>query len=51
MLGLELDAAAGGARSGAPFVEAILELRQEARALKDFATSDAIRAKLAAAGV
>ncbi len=49
VLGLELDAAAGGA-DAAPFVEALLELREEARARKDFATSDAIRAKLEAAG-
>ena len=35
----------------APLVEYLLELREEARASKDFARADAIRAKLASAGI
>ena len=35
----------------APLVEYLLELREEARAAKDFARADTIRAKLAAAGI
>ena len=34
-----------------PFVDALLELRAQARAARDFATSDRVRDRLAAAGV
>jgi len=34
-----------------PYVEAMLDLLRTARAARDFATSDAIRDRLAAAGV
>ncbi|MDT7618630.1 MAG: hypothetical protein QOF00_6077 [Pseudonocardiales bacterium] len=53
---LELAAAAGEglgdpAERIAPLVEALIERRAAARAAKDFATSDLLRDKLAAAGV
>ncbi|TMK19396.1 MAG: cysteine--tRNA ligase, partial [Actinobacteria bacterium] len=44
-------AAASGAGSLAPLVGYLLELREEARRSKDFARADAIRDRLAAAGV
>ncbi len=54
-----LVALAGAAESGlrdereviAPYVEVALSLRARARADKDFATSDAVRDALAAAGI
>ncbi len=49
------ELAATGARDPravlAPFVEALLQLRAQARAAKDFATSDRIRDQLTDAGV
>lgn len=53
---LELATAAGEglgdpAERIAPLVEALIERRAAARAAKDFATSDALRDKLAEAGV
>jgi cysteinyl-tRNA synthetase len=46
-----LDAAAAVERQLAPLVDQLLERRVAARAEKDFATADAIRDQLAAAGV
>jgi len=43
--------AQGGAGALGPLVEYLLELREEARAAKDFAKSDAIRDRLIAAGI
>jgi cysteinyl-tRNA synthetase len=40
-----------GAAALGPLVEYLLELRDEARQAKDFARADAIRARLAAAGI
>jgi cysteinyl-tRNA synthetase len=55
VLGLALEAsledAAGLETQLSTLVESLLQQRQEARAAKDFATSDAIRDQLAAAGV
>jgi cysteinyl-tRNA synthetase len=55
VLGLALESALEGAaaleRQLAPLVDQLLEQRQAARADKDFATADAIRDQLAAAGV
>jgi len=55
VLGLALEAsledAAGLESQLSTLVESLLQQRQEARAAKDFATSDAIRDQLAAAGV
>jgi cysteinyl-tRNA synthetase len=55
VLGLALERALEGAatieRQLAPLVDQLLEQRQAARADKDFATADAIRDQLAAAGV
>jgi len=45
------DGLADPAERVAPFVEALLSLRASAREAKDFATSDAVRDSLAAAGV
>ena len=45
------DGLADPAERVAPFVEALLSVRASARAAKDFATSDAVRDRLAAAGV
>ena len=55
VLGLSLDAsladAAGVERQLGALVEQLLEQRQKARADRDFATADAIRDQLAAAGI
>jgi cysteinyl-tRNA synthetase len=54
VLGYDLaDGTAAGPRRDlvGPLVEALLELRAEARARRDFATADAIRNRLTAAGV
>jgi cysteinyl-tRNA synthetase len=53
VLGYDLaeDAPGGGSDAVGPLVEALLELRTEARARKDFSTADGIRDRLAAAGV
>ncbi len=52
ILGLELPESSntGGELAGA-LIEALLDLREEARARKDFATSDRIRARLGELGV
>jgi cysteinyl-tRNA synthetase len=50
-LGASLEDAADCERQLAPLVDQLLEQRAEARANKDFATADAIRDQLAAAGV
>jgi cysteinyl-tRNA synthetase len=53
VLGYDLGDAGGGSGTAvvAPLVEALLELRAEARARKDFGAADAIRDRLSAAGV
>jgi cysteinyl-tRNA synthetase len=52
VLGYDLAAAAtGGSDVVGPLVEALLDLRSEARDRRDFATADAIRDRLSAAGV
>jgi cysteinyl-tRNA synthetase len=52
VLGLELpDAATAAGDLTAPLVQFLLELRQQARAAKDFAASDAIRDRLHQIGV
>ena len=48
---LDWPEAAASSLDIAPLVEYLLELREEARAAKDFARADAIRAKLGAAGI
>jgi len=50
VLGLNVDQAEGGSRLD-PVMDLILDLRQEARANKDWGTSDKIRDGLAAAGI
>ena len=45
------ERASGAADAIGPLVEYLLELREEARRAKDFAKADAIRGRLAAAGV
>ena len=50
-LGAALDEAAARERQVAPLVEQLLEQRTAARAEKDFATADAIRDELSAAGI
>ncbi|HZD53966.1 MAG TPA: cysteine--tRNA ligase [Woeseiaceae bacterium] len=53
VLGLPLarDAAAEGAGDAAPFIELLLELRQQLRQEKQYAMADSIRGRLAALGV
>jgi cysteinyl-tRNA synthetase len=51
VLGYGLSPDASTTDRVSPLVEALLEVRDEARARKDFATADAIRARLTAAGV
>jgi cysteinyl-tRNA synthetase len=54
ILGLDMLSGGTGADSGAltgELVDVLIELRKEARARKDFATSDAIRDRLKAIGV
>jgi cysteinyl-tRNA synthetase len=53
VLGYELSPAAAGGGAGvvAPLVEALLDLRRDARERRDFAAADAIRDRLSAAGV
>ena len=52
LLGLELDEPAAARDDLSPhLIELLLQLRQDARARKDFAAADAIRARLAELGV
>jgi len=54
VLGLDLDQAGGGSTNDSllgPLAELVLELRDRARAAKDFATSDMIRDRLAKVGI
>jgi cysteinyl-tRNA synthetase len=53
VLGLDLEAEEAGGREGlaADLVEAMIEVRAQAREAKDFAKADAIRDRLAEAGV
>ena len=51
VLGYDLEERSAGDELVGPLVEALLELREQARARKDFATADAVRDRLAGLGV